>query len=269
MPTEDFLYENAPLVEVIAELRWNIQRLSSLPNAALDPHFPAFDAEMSARLLNDGFGTTESLVPPNVPIELVANRVVKRFRPAENQWPVFQIGPGIFTVNIVPPYGGWARFRPVLQKGLEYLFACYPLADKSLHFRQFDLKYIDAFTERLGFREMRSFLREHINIEITLPQEIWDEASDTAPALIQGEVSLPLKALADSRGIIRLGSGQANNQDAAVLELAVRRAGALKEREAIMDWMDESHDILRSWFQRLMSEKMKEKMGPVQLVEAP
>lgn len=263
MPTEDFLYENAPLVEVIAELRWNIQRLESLPNAAIDPHFAAFDAEISAKLSSDGFGTIETLVPPNVPIELVANRVLKRFRPEAGKWPVFQIGPGIFAVNVVPPYGGWARFRPTLEKGLQYLFDSYPFADKSLHLRQFELKYIDAFTERLGFHDMRSFLRDYSNFNITLPQGIWDAGSETEPVLMQGEVSLPLKSLLNSRGIVRVGSGQTNNQDAALLELAVRRSGSL-DRSEIMKWMDDAHSVLRAWFQLVTNEEMKKRMGPVQ-----
>jgi uncharacterized protein (TIGR04255 family) len=259
----DFLYENAPLVEVIAEFRWDIQRIESLPNAAIDPHFPTFEAEISARLSRDGFGTVESLVPPNIPIELLANRVLKRFRPQPNKWPVFQIGPGLFTINIAPPYGGWAKFRRILKKGVDYLLASYPMPEAYLHFRQFELKYIDAFTERHGFREMRSFLSDYLNINVSLPDELWAQTSDEAPVLITSEIHLPLIEQNGSRGIIRLGSGQTDNQNAAVLELAVRRVGSLPDRAAIMHWMDGAHETVRSWFQLLTNQRMKEMMGPV------
>jgi uncharacterized protein (TIGR04255 family) len=189
----DFLYENAPLVEVIAEFRWDIQRIQSLPNAAIDPHFSKFEAEISSRLSAEGFGTIESLVPPNIPIELLANRVLKRFRPQPDKWPVFQIGPGLFTVNMTPPYGGWTQFRKILERGVDYLLASYPMPEDYLHFRQFELKYIDAFTERHGFKEMRSFLSDYMNINIAVPNELWAQASDEDPVLIKSEINLTLK----------------------------------------------------------------------------
>jgi uncharacterized protein (TIGR04255 family) len=265
----DFLYENAPLVEVIAEFRWDIQRIESLPNAAIDPHFAKFEAEISSRLSGEGFGTIESLVPPNIPIELLANRVLKRFRPQPHKWPVFQIGPGLFTVNMTPPYGGWAKFRRILEKGVDYLLASYPMPEVYLHFRQFELKYIDAFTDRHGFKEMRAFLADYMNINITLPNELWAQASDEGPVLITSEVNLPLREQNGSRGIIRLGSGQANNQNAAVLELAVQRIGSLPDRVAILNWMDGAHSTVRSWFQLLTNQRMKEMMGPVKQLRAP
>jgi uncharacterized protein (TIGR04255 family) len=265
----DFLYQNAPLVEVIAEFRWDIQRIESLPTAAIDPHFPIFEAAISSRLSGEGFGTIESLAPPNVPIELLANRVLRRFRPQPNQWPVFQIGPGLFTVNMTPPYGGWARFRTLLAQGLNSLLASYPMPDVYLHFRQFELKYIDAFTDRHGFRDMRSFLSDYMTVNITAPPDLWAQASDDGPVLIASEISLPLKTPNGSRGIIRLGSGQANNQDAVVLELAVQRIGSLPDRMAILDWMDGAHSTVRSWFQLLTNQRMKKMMGPVKQLRAP
>lgn len=266
---EDFLYENAPLVEVIAEFRWDIQRIESLPNAAIDPHFSTFEAEISSTLAREGFGTIESLAPPTVPIELLANRVVKRFRSHPNKWPVFQIGPGLFTVNIVPPYGGWGSFRHILGKAVDHLLQSYPLADRYLHLRQFELKYINAFTERHGFRQMPAFLRDYMRFNIKLPDELWEQVSEEGQVLITTEVHLPLKQQKGSRGIIRIGSGQANNQDAAVLEVVVQRVGPLPDRDAITRWMDEAHAVIRSWFQFLTNERMKEMMGPVKQVNAP
>ena len=41
------LYENPPLVEVIGELRWELQQIPSLPpEARIDPHFESFKQDL-------------------------------------------------------------------------------------------------------------------------------------------------------------------------------------------------------------------------------
>ena len=37
-----FVYENAPLVEVVAEIRWQLKFLASAPNAKIDPYYELF-----------------------------------------------------------------------------------------------------------------------------------------------------------------------------------------------------------------------------------
>ena len=126
-----------------------------------------------------------------------------------------------------------------MKKEFDYLLASYPMPEVYLHFRQFELKYIDAFTDRHRFKDMRSFLSDYMNINIVAPNELWMQASDENPVLITSEVNLPLKEQSGSRGIVRFGSGQANNQDAAVLELAVQRIGSLPDRITILiGWME-------------------------------
>src|SRR3972149_1548349 len=103
---EDFVYESPPLVEVIAEVHWHIERLLTVPDGGLDPHFADLLAGLVKALPDAGFATIERLSPAELPIELLADKPIMRFWPGPNQWPVVQVGPGVMTVNIVPPYEG-------------------------------------------------------------------------------------------------------------------------------------------------------------------
>ena len=42
MTTDDFIYENAPLREVIVQAWWRLQPIFGSADAAIDPHFSVF-----------------------------------------------------------------------------------------------------------------------------------------------------------------------------------------------------------------------------------
>src|SRR5688572_29942962 len=128
----DFVYESAPLVEVIAEVHWHIERLRTVPDGGVDPQFSALIAQLRQAFPQAGFPVFEALVPPQVPVELLADKPLMRFRNAANQYPLVQVGPGVMTVNVVPPYGGWNAFKPIIAKALDVLTSSYPMAEALL-----------------------------------------------------------------------------------------------------------------------------------------
>ena len=78
-----------------------------------------------------GFSFVEELVPPDFPKELAPRQPHFRYRRADETWPLFQLGPGLFTANFVPPYKGWFQeVKPCLMQGVETLLKTYPLADR-------------------------------------------------------------------------------------------------------------------------------------------
>ncbi len=61
--SSDFIYENAPLVEVIAEVRWRLVRIVSIPGAELDPMFERGYGKLKDLLEQEGFRHLERSVP--------------------------------------------------------------------------------------------------------------------------------------------------------------------------------------------------------------
>jgi uncharacterized protein (TIGR04255 family) len=144
----DFLYQNAPLIEVITELHWSLQPLIAIPNAAIDPHFAILSSKFTELARETGFVHVERLLPEQIPLEMMPHRAVFRFRRAAETWPLFQVGPGVFTANIVPPYQGWGDFRQSISSGLDLLLASYPLRPSYFRIEKLELRYIDGFTKR-------------------------------------------------------------------------------------------------------------------------
>ena len=84
----------APLLEVIYELRWKVTKQSDLAKYQYLP------GDLYA-LLKDIYPHREPLVQIEVPIDVLVNTPVHRFRVGHNRYPLFQVGPGILTFNTI------------------------------------------------------------------------------------------------------------------------------------------------------------------------
>ena len=85
---------NAPLQEVIFELRWKLD-FDPGSQSQTDKDFQFAFANFSA-LSSNKLKHKVILKPSAVPDILFLNRPVYQFWAAENQYPVFQLGPGSF-----------------------------------------------------------------------------------------------------------------------------------------------------------------------------
>ena len=52
----------------------------------------------------------ESIVPTEIPLDILINQPVHRFRSAPNDYPLFQVGPGIITLNTTDSKYYWNTF---------------------------------------------------------------------------------------------------------------------------------------------------------------
>src|SRR5687768_10684619 len=211
----DYLYENPPLVEVIAEVHWKLDPLGAIPNAAVDPHYKITAEELAGSLSKVGFGLVERLIPDDFPLELIAHKPVLRFRKSPNTWPVYQFGPGFFSTNMVPPYDGWNDFKAKATLGLDHLLACYPLPERFMKLRQLELRYIDAFSRKHGMEDRASFLRK-LQVQVVLPRQLLDASVEGGGDAVTSTVDarFPLRHLKGSLGSIRLGTGRVRDEQA-------------------------------------------------------
>lgn len=270
---KDFVYDKPPLIEVICEIRWRLQPLSAIPGSAYDPHFPAFSEDFASVIAKRGYTFVERLPPEDLPIELRAGNPILRFRTEQNQWPLFQIGPGLLTVNVVPPYGGWHTFRATLQLGLSSLYEAYPVPNRYLKFTRVDLRYLNGFDREFGYAKHGTFLSADLNMQVSLNEKLLtkyarkpDEIHTTA------QFVLDLKTMKGTTGIIKVGPGLKDGRKAAVLEFAIRRGDGKSDLEMtrgedLAGWFDSAHKVIREWFQLTTSEALKARMGPAREIK--
>ena len=106
----------APLQEVIFELRWKLDfDLSS--QSQVDQEFQFAFANFSA-LSADKMKHKIILKPSVIPDNFFINRPVYQFWAEKNQYPVFQLGPGVFTVNETEKNYEWKYFRSLILEGV-------------------------------------------------------------------------------------------------------------------------------------------------------
>src|SRR5262245_8926214 len=140
---------NAPLVEAVFEFRWALAGPQELPPIVrTDPAYWATRDEFTIKARKMGFGTTREMAgPQEVP---GGHTVGRRFYIAEGQeFPLLQIGPGIFASNQSAEYE-WQGFKKQTLRGLDALLTSYPsLPSISMTPTYLELRYIDAFDASL------------------------------------------------------------------------------------------------------------------------
>lgn len=265
MPNSHILYENAPLIEVLAEIKWHIMPLESMPGMAVDPHFSAFSDDFKKEIGNCGFSSAEKIVPERIPLEFMPFKVIFQFREKPKKWPLFQIGPGLLTANTIPPYEGWECFKNLIYKGLFSLYKAYPYPERYLRISSIELRYIDGFTRDHGYEKYRHFVKENLGIEGTIPKRIVENyVSFPEDILISQEIMMDLNTPELSNGFIKISPGKKENNEAVFSELIIRKETKLEQSnpDSLLAWFDQAHTVLRDWFEIMTSDQLKKNMKP-------
>lgn len=250
--------KNKPLVEAILEVRWNLQGLP--PGPQVDPHYKLLPGRLFDRMLND-YPEHEQLPTANVPDELVGHFVQHRFRVAANSWPLVQVGPGVFTVNSTADYK-WPDFRPRVLSAIKTLYDAYPKVGE-LKITNLILRYIDAVDFNYGVGNAFEFLRDKLELNISLPDSLFkDTGVENKPNSLTWQTSFKCDK---PQGFIsiRFATGQKNNEPAVVWETTVESAGDdLPEMPQAFDgWLDAAHKITDDWFFKMIKGELERRFS--------
>ena len=252
-------YNKAPLVELIAELWWGdgiatpqqqnqpqTIRLS-IPQTKDEEICMHFGAILSAA----GYGRFERTTPPGMLVP--PNQVVVRCRPNDpnKQSPLFQLGGGIFTANALPPYKSWVDFKPIIGQGIASVLEAYQKAGQSPPgFSAALVRYIDAFRDDLtGGRDVRTFLREVMNIDLSLPDAITSISAEQSTIVPTLQLDIPSST---GRVGINFLKGRYGNDKAILMETSIlieRAMGA--DTTAALDALTEGRQIVHDLFRGL------------------
>jgi len=266
----DFVFENPPLVEVICEVHWQIQDISIIPGGGVDPQFAVFSEQFAQAAGKNGFRLREDLAPAEVPIEFLARKPTQRYRSGPNTWPLYQIGPGIFTANIVPPYQGWNSFRKALHAGFDMAYASYPIADKLFQIRHVVLRYLNGFTARHGLESLSAFLRTGFNIRADAPDSFkkqFVEGARDITYLLETRfgTASPLGGLC----AIKIAPGKVKNDNAVILELRISTKREVPNSiEQTKKWFDTAHDAASAIFLATITDNLRKTFGAERKIES-
>lgn len=253
---ERIILTNKPLVEAIFELRWELQELEQRniikqDTVKVDRNYKILIGAIYERF-KKVYPFHEQLPAATIPDEIAAYMVQHRFRKAEGQWPLIQLGPGIITLNDTESYV-WEDFENRISELIEKLFDAYPEPDK-LKIDSLQLRYIDA--QALDFEKENAikFLKENMKLKV----EIYDTLFNNT-GVEQKPSGLDLRfAFMSSKpkGMIHLRFARAKvkNEDALMWEtnFITSKEYAPKSKDEIIKWADEAHNLTRDWFFKII-----------------
>ena len=254
------IFAKPPLVELIAELRWGAQPAVSPSGGTahgvssismpltitnrIEEWFMQFGAKISA----DGYSRFERLVPTGFP--LMPFQPVYRFRKnaPEDGTSLYQLGPGLFTANITPPYKSWDQFQPIVNNGVEKLLQSRTNTENAEPFRTVLLRYIDAFgPEFLAGESAVDFLANKLGFKLELPEIIKKFAKPSSP--IQSALNFGVPLNNNFFMSINVGEGIANGRRAVVMDTTVATTVPVEcSLEKVMQTFNEARLIIHETF---------------------
>ena len=257
-------YSNAPLVEIIAEIRWSIKKVnftnsnvSDVQTIAIDPFFEDFKIGFEKEIKEKGFIYHEPLAPKEIPIELLGGKVTDRHREKAGQYPVYQIGSGIFTINTIPPYSGWEKFKQDIIIGIEAFYKSYPIAEKYLKLEMFQLKYVNLFQKKHLYSE--EFLSKHLGIQFNFVDDniiSSDEKSGSIVSCSKNDKSIKIHLNFHS-------AMNEKNEKALVVSITALKKyeNVFLEKKRLLDDIESCHAGTSAFFKDITSDELKNVMN--------
>jgi uncharacterized protein (TIGR04255 family) len=254
-------YRIVPLIELIAELRWEMHHPlamamggSTFPPGVQQVQIPYFDHsanEQFASLFSsfcqkEGVLTVERLQPPGFP--MMPGQVSHRFRPANKLAELYQVGPGVFTANAIPPYNSWRQFRGFLEQGVSALLSSRPDSDKESSIK-ISVQYIDAFDMRFWKgKTAQRFVEDTLGFAITVPPVLESIKSEGEEIKTNLQMSLGVRG-----GFVmncQISEGVANGQPCVLMHTNVVASGSVApDLKEIMSSLDSAQEIQHRLFE--------------------
>ncbi len=238
--------KNAPLQEVVFEVKWDLDRGPD-DNIEYDEGYDLAIGVLKS-ILQEEFPIVKSKFPPDVPTAFKNYKTTHQYRIGEKQWPVLQLGPGIFTVNDTEDNYKWENhFYPLIIKGLNWLEKSY---GKKLHYNFAGLRYIDRIsTKDYEFSNWLDFINDNLNFEIRNPVNKRGELKQFSFVQV-----FELKDNSNLQLAIKNGKNE-NKEDVLVWETAVLKIDSFEKNE-LNEWLNKSHEVTSELFKELCKDDL-------------
>lgn len=152
------ILNNAPLNEVIFELKWKSDTVNDLNQ------FQLLLGSMFSSLKSK-YPNIRSLMPdPNLPLISFLQKPTYRFANTENGNKMFQLGPGLLSVNFIGKNYNWEDFRNDVQEVISVFKNIFEINNEND--MQIGLSYLDFFGFDFENKKVIDYVRDYMHINI-------------------------------------------------------------------------------------------------------
>jgi uncharacterized protein (TIGR04255 family) len=258
-------YKYPPLVELVAEVRWGPggppPSVGSIVLAA--SQYEEFFMRFGSKVATLGYDRFERLVPPG--FSSLPFQAIYRFRKEENEQgsTIYQVGAGVFTANITPPYHSWKQFRPVVERGVELLLETRNESERETPFSLTTLRYIDAFGSIFTQgSSVARFVQDILGFSISLPAPVRSEMAPDAEAKPSLQLAIPLKS--SQVMALALAEGTIGGERTVIMDIFVTNESQIAaNKDDVMASFDTAHDAIHRVFVGV-TEKLSDIMEPIE-----
>jgi uncharacterized protein (TIGR04255 family) len=246
MPPFNNKLPRAPLQEVVLDIVWHLD-YNPDNNLFADKEFEKAALKFAA-LNKDSFSEVENLKQEFLPSIAYNNKPIFRFRKPEHAFPLYQLGPGIFSVNSNNEHYTWERFFELVRIGVNLLQQSY---SKELIIKNLELRYIDSVqTNVLGECNKFEFLEKYLNIRA-------ENYSFTEGALeeINFVKSFKINEANSLKIDIATGYNHQTMQECINWFTAIQCAENIKWNK-FENWLDEAHTIASNTFRNMINQEL-------------
>jgi uncharacterized protein (TIGR04255 family) len=224
---------NAPLVEVIFELRWKVTDKEELTKCQY------LHGDLYASL-KDHYKFREALIAPEVPIELYLNAPAHRFRVAQNDYPLVQVGPGLITLNTVDSKYIWEDYEEQIKNVIKIFLEVYQF--NSQQEISLSLQYFDFFKFNFESNNVFDFISNNLNI--TVKQNFFDNSNNPNNINLGFHYNTDLGSLSISviRGI------DIAKSDGIIMQTNIKSKLIKPDLNLVNDWLGKSHEFCSTLF---------------------
>ncbi|MDP3313580.1 TIGR04255 family protein [Lutibacter sp.] len=231
---------NAPLIEVIFEIKWDVDKSDILD-------FQYLHGDLYSKLKEE-YPFRENVVPPEVPFEVVKGLPVFRYRKGGNDYPLIQVGPGLITFNTIDEKYFWNEYLIEVDKILKEFNNIYP------KFHRIKLvpsiSYVDFFEIDFSTNSPLNFINENLGLNV---HQGYIDNDNSKTEEINLTFNNRLKSNLLSLNLI---NGRYNNKEGLVMQTKIIGNKDFYLLEDLNSWLVEAHDICSDVFKKITNGKL-------------
>ena len=231
---------NAPLVEVVFELRWPIENRSDLSG------FQYLHGDLYAELKSK-YPVREQIAAPDIPLEALINRAVHRFRTEKYAYPLFQVGPGVLTLNTIDNNYYWEDFYDRSDELLDTFKNVNPFKEETKFSPS--LLYFDFFPFDFDNNDVMDFMNKNFNLKIQ--QDFFNKGRQNGINL-----GFDFQCTAGDLSIQFSKGHNPDQQEGIVMQTRLHGKMINFSKTDLLKWLDDAHEICSDTFKQLTKNKI-------------
>jgi uncharacterized protein (TIGR04255 family) len=257
-------FKHPPLIELVAEVRWGEMTPPGGRIVLATSQHEEFFMRFGSKVGTLGYDRFDRLIPPG--FAALPFQAIYRFRKEEHKErgsTIYQVGTGVFSANITPPYQSWRQFRPVVEKGIELLLQTRNASESEMPFTPTILRYINAFGSKFTRgRSAANFVQEILGFTVSLPEAVQSEMAPNAEAKPSLQLAFPLKS--NQEMALVLADGIVGGERAVLMDISVtNEAPIAANRDDVMTSFDTAHEAIHRMFVGV-TKKLSDIMEPIE-----